>query len=41
MSEIQSIKTFLLKDMLLIGHNKFLQLAKLKIQFHRFMFLMI
>ena len=34
---IQSIKTFLLKDILLIGVKKFLLLAKLKIQFHGLM----
>ena len=34
-------KTFLVKDILRIDQKKFQQLAKLKIQFHGFMLLMI
>ena len=34
MSEFQSIKTFLLKDILLIDEKKFLKFAKLKIMYH-------
>ena len=30
---LQNIKTFLLKDILQIGHKKFSLLAKLKVQF--------
>ena len=33
MLEFQNIKTFLLKEILQIGHKKFLLLVKLKIQF--------
>ena len=33
MLEFQNMKTFLLKDMLQIGREKFLMLMKLKIQF--------
>ena len=41
MQEFQNTKTFLLKDMLLIGQKKFLLLTKSKIQFHGIMLLMI
>ena len=40
MLEFRNIKTFLLKDMLQIGQEKFLLLVKLKIQFRGFMLLM-
>ena len=39
--KFRSTKTFLLKDMLLIGQKKFLLLIKLKIQFLGLMLLMI
>ena len=38
---ISKYKTFLLKDILQIGQKEFLLLAKLKIQFHRLMLLVI
>ena len=38
---ISNIKTFLLKNILLIGQKKFLYLAKLKIQFHGLMLFVI
>ena len=41
MSEFQSIKTFLLKDILQIDQKKFLLLAKLKVQFHGLTLLVI
>ena len=41
MLEFQNIKTFLLKGILQIGHEKFLLLIKLKIQFLGFMLLVI
>ena len=41
MLEFQNIKTFLLKDILQIGHKKFLVLIKLKIQFLGLMLLVI
>ena len=41
MSEFQNIKTFLLKDVLQIGQNKFLLLIKLKIQFLGLMILVV
>ena len=41
MSESQNIKTFLLKYIAKIGQKKFLSLAKLKIQFHQLMLLVI
>ena len=41
MLEFQNTKYFLLKDMLLIGKEKFLLLAKLKIQFNGLMLLVI
>ena len=41
MLDFQNIKTFLLKDILQIGHKKFLLLKKLKIQFLGLMLLVI
>ena len=41
MKETENTKTFLLKDMFLIGQKKFLLLAKLKKQFYGFMLLVI
>ena len=41
MQEFQNIKTFLLKEILLIGLKKFLYLAKLKMQFHGLILIMI
>ena len=39
--EYQNTKTFLLKDIQKTGQKKFLSLAKLKIQFHGLMLLVI
>ena len=41
MEELQNTKTFKLKDALPTGLKKFLQLKKLKIEFHEHMLLMI
>ena len=41
MLEFQRTKTFLLKDTLQIGKKKFLKSAKLKIQFHGTVFMLL